>query len=148
MASFPSLDDLSKMLGDLLGKTVTLTPADRFSPHAAASHGLIDNDDSLVYVIGADLAFAHRSGAALAMIPAGAVDSVTVPDGDLLENYQEVANVLSGIVSEVAHTRVRLDPTMDQQAPEIAGTTVSGTAVTFLVSVDGYGDGCLGIWAA
>lgn len=148
MANFPTQDELSSLLGNLLGKDVTLTPIDRFAPHAQASHGLIDNDDNLRYVLGADLAFAHRTGAALAMMPAGAIDSVTEPDDDLLENYHEVANILSRAVNESAETRVRLDPDMDQQTPAVAGATSAGTAVTYLVTVDGYGDGSLGIWAA
>jgi len=148
MTDFPTGDNMSSMLGDLLAKDVTLTQTERFSPHVSALHGLVDNDDKLVYVIGADLAFAHRSGAALAMMPSGRVDSVTEPDDDLLEFYHEVANVLSRAVSEVATTRVRLDPNMDQQTPEVERATVAGAAVTYSVSVDGYGDGSLGIWAA
>ena len=74
MADFPTGDDMSSMLGDLLAKEVTLTHTDRFTPHTSALHGLVDNDDKLIYVIGADLAFAHRSGAALAMMPSGRVD--------------------------------------------------------------------------
>jgi len=148
MTAFPTGDDISFLLGDLLGKEVTLTHADRFAPHASALHGLVNNDDKLVYVIGADLAFAHRSGAALEMMPSGRVDSTTEPDADLLEFHHEVANVLSRAVSEIAPLRVRLDPSMDQQTPEIERATVAGAAVTYLVSVDGYGEGLLGIWAA
>jgi len=147
MASFPSQTDLQKLLSSLLAKDVQLTAASAFAPHPSTALGLIDNQDNLAYVLGSDLAFAHRSGAALAMIPAGGIDSVDEPDEDLIEVYHEVANVISRAVNESSPTRVRLDPGIDLGADLLVSAVTGKPSATFAVTVDGYGDGTLGIWA-
>ncbi|NOX31801.1 MAG: hypothetical protein GXP35_17415 [Actinobacteria bacterium] len=147
MAAFPSQNELQKLLGSLLAKDVQLTAAGAFAPHPSTALGLIDNDDNLVYVMGSDLAFAHRSGAALAMIPAGGIDSVDEPDADLIEVYHEVANVISRAVNESSSTRVRLDPGVDLGAERLVSAVTGKPSAIFGVNVDGYGDGTLGIWA-
>ena len=99
-------------------------------------------------MIASDLGFAHRSGAALAMIPAGKVEENPVdPDFELLEVYQEVANVISRLVNEAMRSRVRLDPAMEHPVEALQNIVVSGhVAASVSADIEGYGVGTLGVW--
>ncbi len=142
------LRNVSHLLGGLIGSDVQVQAASDVGVHPATARGLVTDDDQLVSVIAGDLAFAHNSGAALAMIPKGVVDSAgDAPDSDLLEIYGEVANVLSRLVNEARQDRVRLDPGMTHSADALAaivgtGHLMVGCELTF----EGYGPGKLGIW--
>jgi hypothetical protein len=136
------------MLAELIGKEVTVDPADACTPHPATYRGLVTNDDKLVGVIASDLDFAHRTAAALAIIPAGRVSEPNEdPEEDLIMIYIEVANVLSRLANEAAPARVRIDPGMDHPDERIEAVIERGKAV-FLgtADVEGYGRGNFGIW--
>jgi hypothetical protein len=140
--------DVAKLLTDLLGRNVQATGNQALQPHQATYQGLVTNDDRLVAVFGSDLEFAHSSGAALAMVPAGTVDQKgDTADPDLLGFYQEVANVLSRLIDNVTPERVRIDPSLEH-TPEALQSIVSDGALMAAcdTTIAGYGTGSFGVW--
>lgn len=136
--------EIARMLKQLLGRGVTVAEGEAFETHARTRCGLVDNDDNLVGLIGSDLAFAHMSGASLAMIPAGAVeDAGDDPVDSWLEFYREVANVLSRVVNEASPTRVRLDPGIVHGDDTLAGLGSGPGLLAANVDIEGYGSGRL-----
>lgn len=150
MAALPPSPEIGRLLGGLFNREVSTEKLDAMAPHPAACFGLVDNENQLRYVIGSDLAFAHRSGAALAMIPVGAAEDAGIddPDEDLLECYREVANLTSRAVNEASDERIRLDPGMTHDPAAIETLISTGTGMLLEVAIAGYGNGHLGIWAA
>lgn len=148
MGALPASSAVDNLLAALFGRDTSSTPAPDMTPHDDTFWGLVDEANTLQYVIGSDLSFAHRSGAALAMIPVGvAEDAGNDPDEDLLENYREVANMVSRAVNEVASCRVRLDPGLPMDDGERQGIVESGEALQMAVEIAGYGSGALAIWS-
>lgn len=145
MADLPNSHDVVRLLHGLLGRDVSGGVVDTLEPHERACHGLVDNDNRLRYVIGADLPFAHLSGAALAMIPAGAAQGAE-PDEDLLEIYHEVANLTSRAVNEASPERVRLDPGIAHDVEVLRSVAASSPGICLDLQIAGYGTGKLGIW--
>ena len=108
---------------------------------------LLNDDDALVAVIASDLAFANRSGAALALMPAPMVATVgDEPDEDLVENYIEVANVLSRLVNEASRARVRIDPGLKVPPDQMQALVSACGCTAFHVDIEGYGVGDLAIY--
>ena len=132
------------LLKDLLGRGVQVAEIDAFEPHPATRCGLVSNDDRLVGIISADLALAHRAGAALAMVPVGAVEDVgDSVDDEWIEFYREVANVLSRTVNEASPERVRLDPGIQHDPDALVAVEAAGGLLALQVTIDGYGEGRL-----
>lgn len=141
--------EVKTILTGLLGRDVDVTRLDDpVLPHSSTARGLVTDDDELVAVIASDLAFAHYSAAALAMMPADTVDEqAQQPDGDLMEIYQEVANVLSRLANEAIPVRVRLDPNMTHPVQALQKIVVEGEAMSAVrTDIDGYGGGRVGLW--
>lgn len=137
------------LLNDLLGRQVDVHDIELVEPHSSTARGLVDDEDNLVAVIAGDLAFAHLTGAALAMVPAAkANEAVDDPDEELMEFYIEVANVLSRAINEAMQpVRVRIDPGMDHAVEDLQKLVARGDIVTSVSAyIEGYGDGRLGIW--
>ena len=140
--TFIDAPELAHLLHQLLGRSVTVKECEPFEPHGDTMCGLVDNDDNLIGIIAADLAFAHRSGASLAMIPAGAVEDAGDEVVDSwIEFYREVANVASRVVNEAAPRRVRLDPGIDHADSALDAILAAGGLFNATISIDGYGDG-------
>ncbi|MEM1332257.1 MAG: hypothetical protein AAGG08_02265 [Actinomycetota bacterium] len=136
--------ELARLLKQLLGRDVKVSKGSIFASHPLTRCGLVDNDDRLVGVISSDLAFAHISGASLAMIPAGVVeDAGDEPVDSWLEFYREVANVLSRTVNEASPQRVRLDPGIQHAAEALEQIEAGGGLLAAEVEVAGYGTGRL-----
>jgi hypothetical protein len=150
VAAFPEAREVRGLLEGLLGRDCKVSSADAAggAPHEATLCGLVDDDDGLRFVLGADLLLAHLLGAAVALIPAGRAKDATGPDDDLLANYREVANVLSRTVNERAGTRVRIDPGMQHEPGALAAAVAGGPVGRYAVEVAGYGAGVLVIAAA
>lgn len=140
---------VGSILSGLLGRDVDVSGiADGVNPHSATARGLVTDDDRLVAVIATDLLFAHRSAAAMAMMPAAIVEEAgEEPDDDLMEVYQEVANVLSRLANEAAPSRVRIDPNMDHAMQALQQIVVKGQVMSAVeTEIEGYGPGRMGIW--
>jgi len=142
------LNNVSHLLGGLIGREVQVQAASNVEVHPATVRGLVTDDNQLVSVIACDLAFAHFSGAALAMIPKGVAEAAgDQPDADLIEVYGEIANVLSRLVNEARADRVRLDPGMTHSEEALAAIMSSGhLMVGCELTFEGYGPGKLAIW--
>lgn len=135
---------VARLLRDLLGRPVSVDDADTFESHPATRCGLVTNDDQLVGLIAADLAFAHRAGASLAMIaPAVVEDTGDNVHDEWIEFYREVANVLSRTVNESSRARVRIDPGITHDPAALAAVEAAGGLTALAVSIAGYGDGRL-----
>lgn len=136
------------LMRDLLSKDIRLDTIPTIEPHPATFRGLVTDDNQLVALIASDIAFAHKTGAALAMIPPTAVaDKGNEPDPDFIELYHEVANVLSRLVNEAHPTRVRIDPGLEIPVEQLEMIRAEGRVVVqSSVDVEGYGAGNLGIW--
>jgi len=142
------LSNVSHLLRGLIGRDVQVQAVDAVDVHPSTVRGLVTDDNQLVSVIAGDLAFAHMSGAALAMIPMGVVEAAgNQPDADLIEVYGEIANVLSRLVNEARPDRVRLDPGMTHSDEALAAIMSSGhLMVGCELTFEGYGPGKLAIW--
>jgi len=136
------------LLGGLIGRAVTGTVVDSVEPHPDTMRGMVTNENQLVAVIGSDLDFAHRTSAALAMMPADRCDHAGArPDEDLLEIYREVSNVLSRLIDEATPMRIRLDPGIAHELDAMRALTTTGAEILACeVTVEGYGSGRFAVW--
>lgn len=138
---FPTADELSADLGDLLGADITIAPG-TLDPTTVgrSTWDLVDDEDVPQCTVSTELPLAHAAGAALAMMPAGRAQC-DGPDDELIEFYREVVNVVSGRVNlsnPVQH--IRLVPGSTGE-----GSWPSGGAVTcYQVTVGDYGTGTIG----
>lgn len=144
----PTIDEVASLLSGLLGRQVQATVAPTGQLHPATLCGLVDDSNTVISVIAADLEFAHRTGAAIAMMPLASADEVGYgqPDQDLIENYHEVANVFSRAVNERSPSRLRLDPGLDHDRSELVGVIQAGTGAVYSVEVAGYGTGHVAVY--
>lgn len=142
--------DVAHVLAKLLGRDVSvLNAVDEMSVHERTFRGLVTDEDELVGLIAADPAFAHASGAALAMVPPARLEELDDEelDDELLEFYVEVANVLSRVVNEASPDRVRIDPSMDHDASAMLALMESASGVGVAVDIEGYGVGLVSMWS-
>jgi len=103
--TLPGLMPVRNMLEDLLGREVTVTPADPVAkddlPSMAAAL-YVDGAGRLAAVLGMNLPLAAHAGAALGLMPAGAAEA-SIEDKQLspmlLENVQELCNILTGLLN-------------------------------------------------
>ena len=144
----PTLDEVSTLLSGLLGRPVAASVAESGQLDPATLRGLVDDENNLISVIAADLPFAHRTGAAIAMMPASAADDAgyDAADEDLIENYHEVANVLSRAVNERSPSRLRLDPGLSHERAALVEVIRNGTGAVYTVDVNGYGEGHVAVY--
>lgn len=139
--------DVQRILGGLLNRRVKVAPSKAQPDHPAARRALVNDDNALVAVISSDLAFAHRAGAALALMPPGTLPKTDEqPDEDLVENYIEVANVLSRLVNEASRARVRIDPGLEVPASQMQALISACGCTAFEVDVEDYGVGNVAVW--
>jgi len=91
-------------------------------------------------------AFAHLSGAALALVPLetaqSAIDTET-DDEDLLENYREILNVVTRAINDQGGAHVRLIPG-DSPLPDPLPATSGGHE--YSITIEGYGEGKMFFW--
>ena len=104
--TLPGLMPVRSMLEDLLGREVTVTPADPATacnlPKMAVAL-YVDGAGRLNAVLGMDLPLAAYAGAALGLLPPGAAeDSIEEKQLSpmLRENVQELYNILTGLLNK------------------------------------------------
>jgi len=140
-------EEVRQVLGGLLGQTISLTPCDAINLHPQTRRGLLTDNNALVGLIGCDLDFAHKAGAALAMVPVSQVEAAgSEPDEELMEFYIEVANVMSRLVNEAGSIHIRIDPGLGITDELFDGAIERSTLFANTVDIDGYGPGNLGFW--
>lgn len=110
----PTVESIAKMLTELLG--VPTTTKILSAPIPTATFRIfstyVDDSNKLTWVGGMDIAFGASTGAALAMLPIGAVTEA-IKSGAItaamVENSREVANVAANLFNTLSgHGHVRL----------------------------------------
>lgn len=133
---FPDESELGETLGMALGKDVEVSEADDFEADSCTSSTwlFVDDDDTPLCVVATELRLAHSAGAALAMMPPGRAECDDV-DAELVENYREVVNIISGAVNALNPSgHIRLVPgTCGTEAPP-----PDDADSVLTVEIDGY----------
>ncbi len=152
----PLQEAVRDLLGDLLSRgcavdksedRLTLDPE---TPAVIAAY--VDTDELVAGVAIADLPFACRSGSALVMMPTTvaeeALEAASI-DGDMLDCFKEVANVLSRLMNSPDTPHVKLGGMYR------TGELIPGNVRTllrdasrrrdFAVTIEEYGEGRLSV---
>jgi hypothetical protein len=112
--ALPALHPVRNLLEDLLGREVTLTPADPVKAADLPSTVVAvytDTTGKLAGVVGLNLPLAAYAGAALGLLPpGGAEDSIDEKELSpmLAENVQELCNILTGLLNREGAPHVKL----------------------------------------
>jgi hypothetical protein len=130
---------------------VTPTPIEPDGAHVIAAYR--DTNGQILALTVADLDFAAGTGASLGMIPAAAAhESVAAGalEETLFENYQEVANIMVSLLNSPSSPHLALQGVWASADPEVPAAVwelvaAPGKRREFAVTIDGYGDGRLGI---
>lgn len=130
---------------------VTPTPIEPDGAHVVAAYR--DTNGQILALSVADLDLAAGTGASLGMIPAAAAHE-SVAKGELeetlFENYQEVANIMVSLLNSPSSPHLALQgvwSTADPELPPAVWDIIAapGKRREFAVTIEGYGDGRLGI---
>src|SRR5436190_3267233 len=112
--SLPPALAVRNMLEELLGRDVTVAPADPVVGSDLAKTVMavyVDRHLKLAAVLGLDLPLAANAGAALGLLPVGAVDDAMqlgTLTAMLAENVGEVCNVFTGLLNRDGGPHVKL----------------------------------------
>ncbi len=149
----PSPEAFGTQAGILVGKRLKVTRGAALgAADVRCMASYVDAGGAVVFVIVTDVAFVASMGAALAMMPAGAVAEVLrtgKPSPALVENAYEVLNVAAALFNEVAGTslhvkldQVRIGP-LDASRTTLIAHPASRLDLT--VTLPGYTDGRLAL---
>lgn len=142
---------IRNLLEDLLGREVTVSPADpvvaKDLPGTVVAIYVGDNQH-LVGVLGLDLSLAAYAGAALGLLPAGgaedAVKEKSLPPA-LAENVRELCNILTSLLNREGAPHVKLHQVVlpGEQLPSDAAAHLLaiGRRLDLHVDVTRYGAG-------
>lgn len=151
---------IQEAVGEFVGALVDRgTGASKVQPSEINDDGLhliasyVDTNGGLAALSLADLSFAAITGAALGMIPAAAALEAAEAgelSETLLENYQEVANIMASLLNTPNSPHMRLDQLWASNNPDIPAAVWHSIRNPtkrreFAVTVEGYGDGRIGI---
>lgn len=133
---------------------VTPTSIERDGSRILAAYR--DTHGTVLAVTVADLDFAAGTGASLGMIPANAAHesaAAGVLEDTLFENYQEVANIMMSLLNSPNSPHLALDGVWASDAADVpdevwALVEEPGKRREFAVTIEGYGDGHLGVIVA
>ena len=153
--ALPASLAIRNLLEDLLGRDVTVNPAD---PPVVAdlkrtvTAVYIDDSTRMVAVIGLDLALAAYAGAALGLMPVGGAQDC-LEDGTLspmlAENVGELFNVLTSLLNREGGPHVRLYKVYQPPEPlpndAQAQLLALGNRSDLLVEVARYGKGRMSV---
>lgn len=149
--SLPTQLEVRTLFGDLVGRTVTVSPGGAVKGGACVAVYVNDHDHmaSLAFM---DLPLAGFVGGALALLPPGGVEDM-VAEKDLspivIENVQEVANVLAALFNVPGASHVKLSrvfgpkDTLTDDVSAAAATIIGRLDLT--VAIAGYGQGLLSL---
>ena len=147
----PVPEEVSGLLGDLLGKPVSVTKSAQVDLTDEETHYVTgryrDDRDRLLCACIADVSLAATAGAALALIPREAVtDAVKAGAlGDSLrENFHEVVNILSKFLNGPTVPHVRLSDLVEGVPDDASKLLTAATRRRdYDVTVVGYPGGHL-----
>lgn len=150
--SLPDGVAVGKLISSLVGKPVSHKPAPAMKklPPGGAVGVFVNEARQPVALVIADLAVAAASGAALAMIPAGAAQDAVKAGAlpaNMADNFREVINVMSTLLTGHAGKGVRLTDFDVGKLPEPAGALFAAPAgrLDLELEVQGYGKGALSV---
>jgi len=147
----PGLMPVRTMLEDLLGREVSVTPADPVDAAALPQMTIalyVDNSTRLVGVLGMDLPLAAYAGAALGLMPAGGAED-SIEDKELspmlMENVQELCNILTGLLNREGGPHIKLHQVVSPGG-KLPGDAASlmlafGNRLDVKVDISRYGSG-------
>jgi hypothetical protein len=153
----PMLEAIRDLVGDLLSKGCAVDKsADRLElgpDTALVLAEYVDEDGDVAAAAVADLPFACRAGSALVMMPPAVAEEAVAAgrlDGDMLDCFREVANVLSRLMNsaDTPHVKLRGLYQTGQLLPGELRTLLRGDGARrrdFVVAIEEYGDGHLAV---
>lgn len=155
----PVQEAVRDLLGELLNKGCAVEKAGAPLALGPGAPGVVadyvGDDDGLAGVAVADLPMACRSGSALVMMPTTVAEEAIgagAIEGDMLDCYREVANVLSRLLNSPStpHVKLRRVYRTGELVPgEVRALLRDGTRRRdFWVDVQEYGEGHLTLIAA
>ncbi len=155
MTNLPPIKLIKDVIDGLLGKEVSVAPADALTPPDSVGGAIavyIDDSDHLGAVAGWDLALAANVGAAVALVPAGAaadaIEEQYLPE-NLLENLSEVSNVLASVFQIPGNPHLRLSqmyrPINSADNDAVNLLYALGNRIDLKVDVPNYGSGRLAV---
>jgi hypothetical protein len=148
----PDADEVGNALTALLRRAVRARVLKTVAPGVLRVAGFYrDGNDAEVGSVSADLSLAAYAGACFSLIPPGmaeeSIDAKSL-DESIAENFAEVLNVASRLLTTTDGGRVTLRGSVFPPEALPAKATSGGAAVHFEVSIDGYGSGVLSLRAA
>lgn len=147
--SLPTEEQVHELLFGLLGRDVQLALGGKIRSKNGGSVAVYVDDEDQVAAVGiSDVPFAAYCGAALALLPARVAHAATETgrlDGELQENYREVANIAASLFCTDAGAHVRLQDT-HELSPDLPDDVMAvlrkpRKRVVFTVDVADYGRG-------
>jgi hypothetical protein len=145
----PVRASLRDLMSDLLGRPVTIAPGEPQSLDEAqpAMAAVYRRDDGTVAAVGISARrLAISSGAAIGMMPESEIAGSDL-DGDVLEFFNEVVNVLAKLLNSPTTPHVVLRevvPVPGLVDPDVAALVTNPTQrLDYQVTVEGYGGGTL-----
>jgi hypothetical protein len=140
------------LLTDLLGRDVTVQPAEPPSGAVPVTAVFVHDNLSIAGVIGFQLPLAANLAAAVGLIPPGGAEAC-IEDGELTplfgDNLAEVCNVLTTLFNRSDGPHVKLHK-LHREASEVPADVVGhlealGNRLDLDVNVAGYGSGALSL---
>jgi hypothetical protein len=149
--TLPAALAVRNMLEDLLGREVTVNPANAVVAKDVPTTLLalyVDSANRLAAVLGLDLALAAYTGAALGLLPVGGAQDSIEDRGltpMLAENVRELCNVLTGLLNKEGAPHLKLHqvylPGEQPPSDAVAYLLALGRRVDLEVAVARYGSG-------
>jgi hypothetical protein len=155
MTTLPPTKLIKDVIDGMLGKEVTVAQANALTPPDAVGGAIavyIDDSDHLGAVAGWDLQLAAKVGAAVALVPARAVEDAVeeqyLPE-NLLENLSEVSNVLASVFQLPGNPHLRLSrmyrPINSADIDAVNLLYALGNRIDLKIDVPNYGTGRLAV---
>ncbi|MGD0811620.1 MAG: hypothetical protein ABSA91_18215 [Acidimicrobiales bacterium] len=147
----PEIEAVNTLLTDLLGREVKVTRSET-GPVIATVASYIDDEGSLLAVVGCDLGLTCSAGAALGLVPRGAVDDA-ISDGQMDDVLYDNANEIFNIGAQLwqhstgLHTRWRESAARGPYSADVQSLLKDESAdrLYLHVQIPGYPDGYLSL---
>jgi hypothetical protein len=151
----PHPKEVKDLLGDMLGRDITVAPCDPYTPVMTDRHSVavyVDDQNQMAAVAALDLPLSVWVGAAIGLVPAGGAED-QVDEGELSrlvrENLYEVMNIFSALFNKpgAPHLKIYSMHAPGEAVPSDVALLVKslGNRLDLDVTVAGYGSGKIGV---